>query len=125
METKEYHLGDILSITTSHLVSPRMMDGVYDILNWMTGESLFTHQLLRAHDICGPNLLEQFPQLREVDSSEVTQKNWEKWLKEQIKKYGETFQVMRLPEGVYQPQNPVKELVDMVGQDKAIVIKTD
>lgn len=47
-EGKRFHLGDVLSITTGHLLSPRHMEGVYEILNHMTGDQLFTHQLPRA-----------------------------------------------------------------------------
>ena len=75
MKTKKFHLGDVLSITTGRLVSPRHMDGVYDILNFMTGDNLFTHQLPRASDECKPHLLAQFPQLAEVDTSGVNGKN--------------------------------------------------
>ena len=63
MQTKEFHLGDVLSITTGRLVSPRRMDGIYDILNFMTDSNLFTHQLSRAINECKPHLLGQFPQL--------------------------------------------------------------
>src|SRR3990167_2376272 len=63
MQTKQFHLGDVLSITTGRLVSPRHIDGVYDILNFMTGDNLFTHTLPRASDECKPYLVAQFPQL--------------------------------------------------------------
>ena len=59
-----FDLGDILSVTTGRLVSPRHIDGIYDILGYMTGESLFTHQLPRASDECRPFLLAQHPALR-------------------------------------------------------------
>ena len=62
MLTKQFHLGDVLSITPGRLVSPRHMEGVYEILNFMTVDNLFTHQLPRACDECGPYLVEQFPQ---------------------------------------------------------------
>lgn len=60
---KEFSLGDVLSITTGRLLSERHIDGVYDILNWMTGDDLFTHQLPRAGKSCEPWLIEQYPQL--------------------------------------------------------------
>jgi hypothetical protein len=66
-ETRMFHVGDILSVTTERLVSPRHIDGVYDILNWMTGESLMTHQIPRATRECAPRLLEQHPQLADVE----------------------------------------------------------
>jgi hypothetical protein len=114
MSIREFHLGDILSITTRHLVSLRMMDGVYDVLDFMTGQSLMTHQLPRASDVCRPELLKQFPQLNDVDASGVTAKNWEKWLNEQVKAYGEKLMVSSLPEGAYQVQDPINELLDMM-----------
>ena len=81
-ETRTFHIGDILSVTTHRLVSPRHMDGVYDILNWMTGDNLFTHQLPRAVDECAPSLLAQHPQLADVEvpddfgDSEAAVRDW-------------------------------------------------
>lgn len=49
--TKVFHLGQLLSITTSKLVSPvgsSPIQGVYEILDFLTKDSLFTHQLPRA-----------------------------------------------------------------------------
>ena len=47
-ESKRFHISDILSITTGRLVATRHVEGIYDILGFMTGEELFTHQLPRA-----------------------------------------------------------------------------
>lgn len=60
--TREFHLGDVLSITTGRLISPRGIEGVYDILRFMTGQDLFTHQLPRAMTEMKPRLLAQHPQ---------------------------------------------------------------
>jgi hypothetical protein len=68
---REFDLGDVLSITTGRLVSPRRMKGVADILSYMTGESLLTHSLLRAGDICKPEIIRQHPQLGEIVVVEV------------------------------------------------------
>ena len=62
-ETKDFHIGDILSITSGILLSPDHIGGVYNILNWMTGDSLFTHQLPRVARECEPFLLAQHPDL--------------------------------------------------------------
>jgi hypothetical protein len=126
MKTKKFHLGDVLSITTGRLVSPRHMDGVYDILNFMTGDNLFTHQLLRASDECKPHLLAQFPQLAAVDASGVNGKNHVKWLTEQVAKYGEEFEVKPVPKGTHQFKNPIAEAAEMMGgPEKIIVVQTD
>jgi hypothetical protein len=104
LNTKTFHLGDILAITTGRLVSPRHMDGVYDILNWMTGDNLFTHQLPRANDECEGPLLAQHPDLAGVvapeefgDGSEGSAKlAVEEWLAKQVAAYGETREVAPL-----------------------------
>ena len=43
---REFPLGVVLSITTGKLLCP--IGDVYDILNFLTGDNLFTHQLPRA-----------------------------------------------------------------------------
>lgn len=60
---KLFHISDVLTVTTGRLVSRRHMAGVYDILNFLTGDDLFTHQLPRAVQECEPWLKTQFPQL--------------------------------------------------------------
>jgi len=62
---KLFHISDLLSVTTGRLVSSRHMDGIYEILNFLTGDNLFTHQLPRAMDECKPWLRSTFPTLME------------------------------------------------------------
>ena len=62
---KTFHISDVLSVTTGRLVSSRHMGGIYDILNFLTGDSLFTHQLPRALRECAPWLRSQFPSIME------------------------------------------------------------
>lgn len=104
MTTKTFHLGDVLTITTGRLVSPRHMEGVYDILNWMTGDNLMTHQLPRACDECAGPLLAQHPDLAAVtvpvefgDGSEGSaQRAVDEWLAAQVTAFGETREVAPL-----------------------------
>lgn len=68
MPTKRFHIGDILSVTTGRLVSRTHISGVYDILGWMTGEELMTHQLPRASDESEDFLRQQFPDLAAIEA---------------------------------------------------------
>jgi hypothetical protein len=141
MQAKEFHLGDVLSITTSRLVSPRHIDGVYDILNFMTGDNLFTLQVPRASDECNPYLVEQFPQLAaakmasaiaELDNTlksksgkAETEKAVTDWLAKQVAKYGEMFAVKPIPTDAHEVKNPIAEAAEMMGgPEKVIVVKT-
>ena len=114
MKTKKFHLGDILSVTMGRLVSPRHMDGIYDILNFMTGDNLFTHQLPTASRVCKPDLLRQHPQLKNVDASGVNKKNAEHWLAEQVGKYGKYLVVKPLPNDIAS-QITYPTLAEMMG----------
>ena len=124
-DEKQFHISDVLSITTSTLVSTRLMSGVYDILNFMTSDNLFTHQLPRAAEECRPYLLEQFQQLKDVDASDVTKDTVDAWLQEQIDKFGEMLTVRRIPKEAHLNLDPIDELVSMVGEDRVVIIEKE
>ena len=121
MERRHFHLGDILSITTGRLVSPRLIEGVYDILGYMTRDTLWTHQLPRASGECRPWLLRWHPQLAEVDASIVNSENWEQWLACQVTLFGRTLPVQRIPADDHERKHPWDELVAMRGTDEGII----
>lgn len=117
---KVFTLGEVLSITTGKLFCP--MSGIYKILNHLTGESLYTHQLSRAIESCRPYVLEMFPALTSLDTTGVDGENGFAWLQEQSKKYGEIFPLAPMPEGLYTVKNPIDELREMVPEKKIIVV---
>lgn len=122
MTGRDFHLGDILSVTTEHLVSPRHMNGVYDVLGYMTGDSLFSHQLPRAAAACAPALLAQHPQLADVTVPEDFggEQGVRTWLADQVDVYGERLDVT--PLSAWQHQNPMEELADRIGPDRVAVL---
>ena len=81
-------------------MSPRHIDGIYDILNFMTRDNLYTHQLPRVRRECVPHLLRQHPQLAGVKIDGVTPENVSQVLKELCVEYGETLLVTQLPDKV-------------------------
>ena len=116
-----FDLGTVLSITTGKLLAD--LGNVYEILNWMTGDELFTHQLPRASKECAPYLLEKFPVLSTVDTSLVTPKIWETWLSDQKAIYGNEFHVPPIPNKAHEVRNPITELCEIVGEERVIVVK--
>lgn len=125
-QTKQFHLGDVLSIITGRLVSPRRYEGVYDLLGFITEGKRSTRPLEQARVECRPYLVEQFPQLAsaEMDSA-VTElgdslrlttsdagarKVVAIWLAKQVAKHGEMFAVKSLP-------------IDCFGSDKKPIVK--
>lgn len=124
-EAKDFELGHILSVTTGRLFSRTKppISGVYEILNYMTGVDLFTHQLPRASEECRPALLVQHPQLGEIEVPEFESTDivWS-WLDEQESRYGKTLPVKPLAKGEHRSIHPVEELADLVGTEKIIVV---
>jgi hypothetical protein len=60
---RSFHISDVLSVTTERLVSSRHMDGVYELLNFLTGDDVLTHDVPGAMKECEPCLRSQFPAL--------------------------------------------------------------
>lgn len=111
--TKEFHIGAVLTITDGKVVAPGMLDDIYGILNWMTGDNLFTHQLGRASDECQPALAEQFPQLAAevVPEGLDTIEKVMAYLKGLYPKYGETVFVAPLDPADHTSIDPVAEAI--------------
>lgn len=69
MKTKAFSVRTILSVTTGRLLTESAgpddngLGDMYRLLEWMTGESPFTHQLPRFGKECEPWLLGWFPEL--------------------------------------------------------------
>jgi hypothetical protein len=130
MSTKSFHLGDVLSVTTECLVSPRHIDGVYDVLNWMTGDNLFTHQLPRANDECKPHLLAQHPDLAAVEVPDFSKtprdrvkEHVESWLAEQVARFGEYRDVAPMSAEEHTVINPLDELAMNYPNVKVIAVE--
>jgi hypothetical protein len=122
MTTRQFHIGDILSVTTGVMVSPRMIAGVYDILNFMTGDNLYTHQLPRSAREMGPELLRQHPQLKGVDATCVTNdETWRAWLAERIAEFGETLPVGTAHQ-FHELVDPLEEADRLIGKERVIPV---
>ncbi len=123
-ESQTFSLGAILSVMTGTLLCD--ISDLYRILNFLTGESLYTHQLPRAFTVVSPVLAKRFPDLAHIDTSKVTRSNYRLWLKTMERTYGGARRVTPLPAGAYQSQDPIDELIEMRGGDASgiIVVKT-
>lgn len=142
MPSRQFHLGDILSISHDRLVSPRGMAGIYEILDFMTGDNLFTHQLPRASRECKSHILAQLPWLnspeieREVNelgdtidsmtdrSRSETDEIVTRWLAEMVLSHSETHPVEPIPASDHARIDPVSE-AEMMAPGKVIVIQVN
>ena len=148
---KAFHYSDVLRVTTGRLVSTRHMDGVYDILNYLCSDSLFTHQLPRAEKESEPWLREQLaPKLfkghHEMDmlltdldgemakdegtreARKVTIDNWILKVKATLD-LPEFIEIKSMEEGKESHRHtyidPIAEAQAMFGDDKVIAVSTE
>ena len=122
-ETKDFHLGDVLTITTGRLLSTRHMEGVYDILNWMSDDELMTHQLPRVSEEAKPFLLASHPELASVEVPEITsQESLEDFLATLYPTLGEHLAVHRMPADAHERKNALVEMAEMMRPDQEILV---
>ena len=122
MQTKEFATRDVLSTITGRLMGD--IGGVYEVLNWMTGESVFTHQLPRIGREATPVLVAAHPALQQaVDEAEqVTQENYQEWRQTWEGRYGLTIAVPKFGADTHERIDPMSELAEKVHPDKVIPV---
>lgn len=63
-DTRDFTPAEIVCALDGKLIVP--VGRIHELLDWMTGEPLMTHQLPRAMDECEPSLRAQHPDLAAV-----------------------------------------------------------
>lgn len=138
---KTFPLRDVLTVTTGRLLTEPRRKGdngignLYELLNWLTGDSLFTHQLGRAGESCKPYLLECFPELKKateaislLDRQLATREpseaisHWLTQLRMIAPDIKDTYEIAPMPDG-WTTIDPMIELESMVGKKRIIAVK--
>lgn len=99
---RNFDLSDILSVTTGALVSSRHMDGIYDIMGYVTGdEGISTIGLAMMADSAKKTILGQHPELEAVKFpgiKNVAEENRVSfingWIAEQKERFGEKLSII-------------------------------
>lgn len=122
MSEKAFPTFAVLSVVTGRLLGD--IGGVYEVLNFMTGESLFTHQLPRVSREAEPVILALHPELADAiaEAEQVNETNWSEWLATWTARYGQTITVPTLTIAQHERIDPISELAEKVHPDKIAVI---
>ncbi len=113
-EPRDFALGDVLSVLTGVLVSRRHMDGVHDLLTYMAGEPVWTHQLPRIAEEAAPEICRQHPDLADIRvPAGMTAEQTLAWLAEQEARYGAHRRLTPLPEADHTSIDPLTEMAMM------------
>ena len=119
---RKFHIGDVLSVITGYLVSPGGIGDIYEILNHMAGERLFTHQLPRVSREAAPLLLARYPRLADVDASGSAPENISGRLKEWAAIYGEMLAVPTMTSSQHERIDALSELAERVHASRIFVV---
>ena len=107
----KFTTGEIISAGTGILCCK--ISDLYRIMNYLTGDDLYTHQLPRAFKTCEAWVRTQHPWLNDLNTDACTPNTWAAWLLEAINKYGEVFDLLPLPAGQWKSRDPIKEALEM------------
>lgn len=130
--TRKFHLANLLCVSTGFLFqepgTDYPIDAVYNILDYMTGDSLQTVALGRAADECKPYLLEQHPFLKEISVEDMRGNKdlqaWKNRLAELVAKYGEFHEVRPMHFEDHEFLDPMEDIRRIRGNtDNVIVIE--
>ncbi|ESY79658.1 hypothetical protein X739_00845 [Mesorhizobium sp. LNHC220B00] len=124
-QTKEFPTRDVLSTIAGVLISE--IGGVYEVLNWMTGESVYTHQIPRISREATPVVLKMHPQLEPTiaEAEHVTPDNYLEWRTTWEERYGLTIAVPKMTIAEHERIDPISELAEKMHPDKIIVVNVD
>jgi hypothetical protein len=122
--TKEFHTADVLSTITGMLMGE--IGGVYAVLNWMTGEDVFTHQIPRISREAVPVIVAAHPQLQQAidEAEQVTPENYKEWRQTWEDRYGPIIAVPKFTSATHERIDPMSELSEKIHPDKIIVFET-
>jgi hypothetical protein len=109
---RQFPLGAVLSVATGILLADDFGQ-VHELLDHMTGDTLFTHQIPRAAGECADEVYRQHPQLREVavpEFAEPTKATVPAWVAEQVARFGTSLPVAPLAAGDHTRIDPLTEM---------------
>lgn len=113
-------LGTVLSVTTGILLTRNFGD-VHRLMDHLTGDTLFTHQLSRAFKPCKVALLAQFPRLADVTPPANVGEILDAWLETESVLHGNSFDVVPMAPDAWERRPPLEELQSMMRPDQEMV----
>lgn len=120
---KQFTTRQVLTVSTGYLLCNGIGE-VYEILNHLTGCSLYTHQLPSAAERVNPELVKYLPWIIGATISGEDVKDpikREFWLSNVEAEYG-THQMLPQVVPETDTKDSVQELIDMVGHERVVVV---
>ena len=125
IETKAFETISILTVVTGRVLTTGGIGGVYEVLNWMTGESLYTHQLPRVCREAVPIIVAAHPELQSAidEAGRCNEETYQYWRDLWLDRYGPEMTVPKFSEDGHERIDPISELAEYVHPDKIITVQ--
>lgn len=118
---EKFEIATVLSITHECLLTD--ISSVYKVLNFMTGDKLFTHQLPRARDFVRPFLFHQHPNLDGwTFDGAINKDNYRQYVEMAVAMFGPELELQEVS-ALWTEKDAMQEAVEMFGEDKVIGIE--
>lgn len=117
---REFHLGDLLSVSDGHLIGPNGIDGVYNVMGFIMGRELWTHELPFYANQCSLVIKHQIPFMKEIVFPEDIF-GWgpvAQWLAPVVQEYGEWHAIVPFWRMAYIEQTDVMGLLNDMRENK-------
>ncbi|RKD69019.1 hypothetical protein [Rhizobium sp. WW_1] len=123
-KTKSFPIDAVMSTITGVLVSENGIGCIYEMLNWMTGDSVFTHQIPRISREAVPVMLAIYPEMQAAidEAKQVNGDNWREWLTTWRQRYGDEIAVPVMNIAEHERIDPLSELAEKVSPDRIITL---
>lgn len=124
--TREFHVGDLVSVTTGHMLSYRNAEGVLDLVDFVTGYVHTEAQLSPATEGVTPWLVRQYPWLDDVLPPKFTNETqvWE-FVNAMAYEHGTWLVVEAMPKGMYTVKTPVERLAAAFSSGRSLPFVVD
>lgn len=134
--TKDFPTLAVLSVTSGRLLTQPKdagegngIDQIYEVLEWMSDDLPFTHQLVRFIEECKPWIYRWHPEIIEADKW-IENKLIERCETENVKacqaamlaKFGKTITLQKIPQSYHDIKDPFDELVEMCKADNTEIV---
>jgi len=118
---REFRTAAVLSAVYGWLLCD--IGEVYDVLSFLTGRSVFTHELPSAGKQAAPHVFAQLPAIAGLELSHVTRENWREELAILEARFGPTLTLAPIGWNALADKSPLETLTEMVGEDRVIVVE--
>lgn len=122
--TKNFPIDAVMSTVTGILVCEDGIGCVYEVLNWMTGESVMTHQIPRISREAQPVLLAMYPEMQAAidEAEQVNGQNWREWLVTWTGRYGASIAVPVMNIAEHERIDPISELAEHAHPNRILTV---